>query len=380
MTSFAVSSQGCTNLFERSSCETELVDVGEAILYQTDYTTANQQKSRSSAAEIPKVQSNSFLTKLDLQCSYGTYRSQKVADSHQKPEVLTQAERAPGTRVSKCAREDSCKLGCQYRISILQYALWPWATRIAIQSMDHTNADHQQVHGPDTEQAASRKNVAPHLSSFIKQLILSLAALGLTPPQILAELRAKRHSKQLIGRDAEVKDQDVRNIMKHLEQQTWRYDEDVATSLRAWALDHSAWVWMYQEHKSSAPIFDSTAKTPSDAAQPTAQSEAPDDSFQLGFSTETMTKNAVQYADGNLVLGDATFGTNSNKLSLYTGLAMDTHGNGLPVFHALTYCSSQPRMLQLFRAWQGHMLRACQGFQPSCFMVDAAQAEINAIK
>lgn len=136
---------------------------------------------------------------------------------------------------------------------------------------------------------------------------------------------------------------------------------------------------MYQEDKSSAPIFDSTAKTQSDAAQPTAQLEA-DDSFQLGFSTETMTKNAVKYADGNLVLGDATFGTNSNKLSLYTGLAMDSHGNGLPVFHALTYFSSQPRMLQLFRAWQGHMLRACQGFQPSCFMVDAAQAEINAIK
>ena len=99
--------------------------------------------------------------------------------------------------------------------------------------MDHTNADHQQVHGPETEQAASRKNVAQHLSSFIKQLILSLGALGLTPPQILAELRAKRRSKQLTGRDVELKDQAVRNIMKHLEQQT-HYDEDVATSLRAW--------------------------------------------------------------------------------------------------------------------------------------------------
>ena len=60
--------------------------------------------------------------------------------------------------------------------------------------MDHTNADHQQVHGPDTEQAASRKSVVPHLSSFIKHLILSLAALGLPPVQILAELRAKRHT------------------------------------------------------------------------------------------------------------------------------------------------------------------------------------------
>ena len=143
---------GCTNLFERSISEIELVNAGEAILYQTDYTTANQQKSRSSAADIGRVQSTSFLTKLDLQCCFGSYRSQKLADSHKKPEVLTQTERAPGRRMSKCAREDSCKLGCQYRISILQYALWPWATRIAIQSMDHTNADRQQVHGPNTGQ------------------------------------------------------------------------------------------------------------------------------------------------------------------------------------------------------------------------------------
>ena len=107
-----------------------------------------------------------------------------------------------------------CSMPFGLGLHVLQFS--PWI---------HTNADHQQVHGPDTEQAASRKNVAPHLSSFIKQLILSLAALGLTLLQILAELRAKRHSKQLIGRDAEVKDQDVRNIMKHLEQQTWRYDE-----------------------------------------------------------------------------------------------------------------------------------------------------------
>ena len=343
---------GCTNLFERSSCETELVDVGEAILYQTDYTTANQQKSRSSAAEIPKVQSNSFLTKLDLQCSYGTYRSQKVADSHQKPEVLTQAERAPGTRVSKCAREDGCKLGCQYRISILQYAHWPWATRIAIQSMDHTNADHQQVHGPGTEQAASRKNVAPHLSSFIKQLILSLAALGLTPPQILAELRAKRHSKQLIGRDTEVKDQDVRNIMKHLQQQTWRYDEDVATSLRAWALDHSDWVWMYQEHKSSAPVFDSTAKTLSDAAQPTASQkhhDEPDAAF-LARIQHQMEALYQEFADQSSCVDyiQRQWGSET-KLSMSCSITLTLQHGYLSMINSAIYMSCYvPKLTQYF--------------------------------
>ncbi len=74
---------------------------------------------------------------------------------------------------------------------------------------------------------------------------------------------------------------------------------------------------------SSAPVFDSAA----DADQPESALEPPENSFQLGFSTPTMTQNAIKYAHGNVVLGDATFGTNANKLSLYTCLAIDEFGN-----------------------------------------------------
>ncbi|KAL3152671.1 hypothetical protein ABBQ38_012268 [Trebouxia sp. C0009 RCD-2024] len=116
--------------------------------------------------------------------------------------------------------------------------------------MDHANADGQQVHGPEAESSQSRRNVAPHLSDFVKQLVLSLATLGLTATQILADLQGKKQAEQLTGRDAEIKDQDIRNIMQQLDQQTWRCHPDVAASLRAW-------VWMYQEHMSSAPVFDS---------------------------------------------------------------------------------------------------------------------------
>ena len=352
--------------------------VGEAELFQTNFTAANQQKSRSSVADIKKVQKNSYLVKLDLHCAYSAYRTQKLADSHQKPEALTQPQRAPGSRISKCAREDSCKIGCQYKVSILQYALWPWATCITLQSMDHVNADGQQVHGPEAECSQSRRNVAPHLSEFVKQLVLSLATLGLTATQILADLQGKKQAEQLTGRDAEIKDQDIHNIIQQLDQQTWRYHPDVAAFLRAWVLEHQSWVWMYQEHMSSAPVFDSAQDPASDAAQ--QSSAPPENSFQLGFSTPTMTQNAIQHANDDVVLCDATFGTNANKLSLYTGLAIDDFGNGLPIFHALTYCTSQPRMLQLFKAWQAYMHKACHGFSPSWFMVDAAQAEINAIK
>ena len=66
-----------------------------------------------------------------------------------------------------------------------------------------------------------------------------------------------------------------------LEQQTWRYDADVATSLRAWVLEHGDWVWMYQENRSGKPVFNAAQ----DDDQPNSATEPPDDSFQLGFST-----------------------------------------------------------------------------------------------
>ena len=322
------------------------------------------------------MQKNSFLVKLDLQCSFSGYRSQKLADSHQKPDLLTQQKRPAGSRKSKCAREDGCKLGCLFQIHILQYALWPWAVRVSLQSINHCNADHQQVHGPDADHAQSRRHEAPHLSKFARQLVLSLAQLGSTPPQILGDLQVKKQNKELAGRDAEITDQDIRNIIQHLEQQTWRYDADVATSLRAWVLEHGDWVWMYQEHRSGKPVFNAAQ----DDDQPDSATEPPDDSFQLGFSTPRMVQNAIDHADDDVALCDATFGTNSNKLSLYTGLAIDKFGNGLPIFHALTYCTSEAKMLRLFKAWQASMQKAHPGFRPSCFMVDAAQAEINAIR
>ena len=116
---------------------------------------------------------------------------------------------------------------------------------------------------------------------------------------------------------------------------------------------------------------------------PTAAQSAPDagsGDFQLGFMSPTMLQNALKYAHNNAVLLDATFGTNHQKLSLYTALAMDAHGNGLPLFHVLTHGSTQARMFEILSAWQAHMESQLPGFRPSCMMVDDAIAEINAIK
>jgi MULE transposase domain len=102
--------------------------------------------------------------------------------------------------------------------------------------------------------------------------------------------------------------------------------------------------------------------------------------FVLGIVTTNMPRNALKYGDGNAVLMDATFGTNHLRMQLYTGLVMDTHGNGLPVFHVLSQRHQQEDLQEWLLAFKSFMLQHKPTWQPSCFLVDDAQAEINAIR
>ena len=149
-----------------------------------------------------------------------------------------------------------------------------------------------------------------------------------------------------------------------------------------------------QSEPAEAPEQAAQAAAPSEHTQPTL-SAAPDSTdasaqpvqqaggtagFVLGFSTDTMADNAVKYVHERLLLADATFGTNQQKLSLYTALGMDTHGNGMPVYHVLTHSCTQDQLKQINRAWQAHMESKHFGFRLGCAMMDDATAEINAKK
>ena len=114
-------------------------------------------------------------------------------------------------------------------------------------------------------------------------------------------------------------------------------------------------------------------------AQPLQQAESIA-GFVLGFLTDTMADNAVKYVHERLLLADATFGTNQQKLSLYTALCMDTHGNGMPVYHVLIHSCNQDQLEQSDRAWQAHMESKHPRFRPGCAMIYDATAEINAKK
>ena len=100
----------------------------------------------------------------------------------------------------------------------------------------------------------------------------------------------------------------------------------------------------------------------------------------LGFQTQTQSDMAIKHVDKDIMLMDATFGTNQREMALYTALGIDNFGNGVPVFHVLTHGSSQDRLDLMFEAFQAYMQAKCPAFRPSCMMVDDAMAEINAIK
>ena len=53
------------------------------------------------------------------------------------PSSLLQPDRPANSRRAKGARSDSCKLGCEYEMTILQLAQWPWVTRIRLHAITH---------------------------------------------------------------------------------------------------------------------------------------------------------------------------------------------------------------------------------------------------
>lgn len=63
------------------------------------------------------------------------------------------------------------------------------------------------------------------------------------------------------------------------------------------------------------------------------------EAFELATMTEQNVADAIKYGDGKPLQCDATFGTNGLKFPLFTLVAVDDHGNGIPIGHMV--CSSE---------------------------------------
>lgn len=177
-----------------------------------------------------------------------------------------------------------------------------------------------------------------------------------------------------LGRDEFLKPVDIRNCEHDLAETQWKLHQNEAQSVRMFAQQHDANVFIYKEQQ--GPQQQPAKEQPAQQQQV----QKPTQPFVLGFATDNMKANAVKHGNNNLLLLDATFSTNHMKFPLYTGLTMDAHNNGLPILETILESSSQAAASEWLRAHKQYMQHLCPGWRPSCFMVDDAQGEINAIR
>ena len=86
----------------------------------------------------------------------------------------------------------------------------------------------------------------------------------------------------------------------------------------------------------------------------------------------------MQHGHDNVVMMDHMWHQRM-KFSLYPARVMDEWGNGMPNFMVLCESTTQADIAEWMLALQKHMQAAHISWRPSCFMVDDAQGEINAV-
>ncbi|MCO5607055.1 hypothetical protein L7F22_061247 [Adiantum nelumboides] len=105
-----------------------------------------------------------------------------------------------------------------------------------------------------------------------------------------------------------------------------------------------------------------------------------DDAFILGIQTRWQLEMFSKYGHNSLLAMDATFGTNKYKFHLYTILVFDAFRNGLPIAWTITSSSCRSNIKKWLIALRNRVLDYNKGWAPNAFMVDDAEAEIQALR
>jgi hypothetical protein len=292
------------------------------------------------------------------------------------PEDLSQARKDPEymekSKRGKIRLGKSCKVGCQMKFTVTRIAnTQPPVSKIVCPTFEHRDKQGRCCHKLDELFCPA------HLSRQKRAWVTAMLDAGFSTRQILCDnekmMQDAMARGEVVGRDFDLCAQDVRNCERHIASSLWKLHINEAQSLRMWAELHAEHVFIYQEEDKQA-------------GQP----------FVLGFLTENMQANAHKFGNDGVVCMDATFGTNHFRMPLYTGLVVDGHYNGLPIFYVLTQSSTQETTAQWLQAFNERMQQTLPGnsaptsaagaaggvarWRPSCFLVDDSQAEINALR
>ncbi|MCO5581586.1 hypothetical protein L7F22_035474 [Adiantum nelumboides] len=184
---------------------------------------------------------------------------------------------------------------------------------------------------------------------------------GFTPQQVFAQHIQSVERGSILGslggtRDLFLTMRDVLNIACTMENSSLHTHHDDAVSVQNWVVDNPTNIFSYQ-----------------------AMNENKDEAFILGIQTKWQLEMLSKYGHDSLLAMDATFGTNKYKFHLYTTLVFDTFHNGVPIAWTITSSSCHSNVAKWLSALRNCVLDHNKGWDPNAFMVDDAEAEIQAI-
>ncbi|CAM6089626.1 unnamed protein product [Calypogeia fissa] len=157
---------------------------------------------------------------------------------------------------------------------------------------------------------------------------------------------------------------DIRSVLRAINKKKSNWASEDALGLKLWVEANGCKTLLYQERNEKE-------------GQP----------FLLVFGTEWQMEKMATLGHGSAVAMDATFGMNEYEYSLYTMLCFDEFQNGVPTCWALMETHKEVDILKVLNSVKDNMQKTRQyelglegTWTPSCFIVDCAADERNALR
>eukprot|EP01018_Ginkgo_biloba_P024903 Gb_17664 [translate_table: standard] len=181
---------------------------------------------------------------------------------------------------------------------------------------DHVDNHAKPCHGiPVVCSLRTRDALAPHVSKGVREWVSRMLHLGITVDVIHDKfLEVVRNKINLFpnqtNRDLFLSREDIYNIEQRMNEVSYLFDKNDDNSVRIWRYMNPEKVFHYQEFQK-----DDNGGTP----------------FIIGLQDPIQLDWMIRFGHNSMLSMDSTFGTNKQKLQLFTILAFDEHQNGIPV-------------------------------------------------
>ncbi len=358
-------------------------------------TANHQDTSVINTVDLPAAEAE---TESVLQNVHSSCTSVRPSDLHTRPR---------STRVTAAKEGGSVKRGCVCRFYVKRYFFLPDMAEITYNDTAHVNKDGILVHDKHSIVLA-RYRFSKHYTSEIRDFVLNLHHAGVPPARILAlhiktVLQQRANGTLQKSRDCFLSEVDIKNIVGKAHKDTFMKNSNDAESVRMWVRENTNIVFYFQETKGKVEGSLTGDNMP----------------FVIGIQTEFQSNCLLQYGHASAVAIDATFGTNDKKVSglltvsnsssflklysflspchclhpnvvflglildqfpLYTLMVFDNWRNGIPVAYIVTSRSKQVDLSPWLKAIRKRMTDTKPEWKPNAFVVDDAQAEINALR